>query len=220
MLCSDTLTPSGVGANSSCRGAPIGDSCMVFCAEEYRAVSNDTSTVTCAYNSSDNTVDWEGDVPLCLVVNCDVIASLRVDFSKCFSLACNETCVVHCSVGYTGVDDKNTLEFKGDSDVHLHGSESLELSTVQALAELVLPREDHFVQTDGDVSGTQMQTTAACSLCGKKGSSWATNKEVADKTILQHQVAGVGCQLRSCSRAESKSRRLGILHQRECLVSK
>ena len=104
MLCSDTLRQSGVGANSSCRGASVGDTCIVFCAEEYRAVSNDTSTVTCAYNSS-----------------CDVIASLRVDFSKCFSLTYNETCVVHCSVGYTGVDDKNTLEFIGDSDVHLHG---------------------------------------------------------------------------------------------------
>ena len=70
---------------------------MVFCAEGYQAVSNDTSTLTCAYNSSDNTVDWEGEVPLCLVVTCDVIASVRVDFSECFSLTYNETCVVRCS---------------------------------------------------------------------------------------------------------------------------
>ena len=37
-----------------------------------------------------------------------------------------------------------------------------------------------------------------------------TIKEVADKTFLQHRAAGVSCQLRSCSRAESKSRRLKI----------
>ena len=30
----------------------------------------------------------------------DIIASLRVDFSKCFSLNYNETCVVRCSVGH------------------------------------------------------------------------------------------------------------------------
>ena len=94
MLCSDTLTQSGVGVNSSCGGASIGDTCMVFCAEGYQAVPNDTSTWTCACNSSDNTVDWECEVPLCLVVTCDVNASLRVDFSECFSLTCTETCVV------------------------------------------------------------------------------------------------------------------------------
>ena len=27
-----------------------------------------------------------------------------------------------------------------------------------------LPRDDHFIQTDGNVSGTQVQTTDACSL--------------------------------------------------------
>ena len=99
------------------------------------------------------------------MVTCDIIASLRVDFLKCFSLTYNETCVVPCSIGYTGVDDKTTPEFRGDSDV-----ESLELSTGRALAECVLSCNDHFVQTDGDVSGTQVRTTAACSLW-QKGSS-------------------------------------------------
>ena len=151
MLCSDTLTHSGVGVNSSCGGATVGDTCMVFCAEGYQAVSYDTSILTCAYNSSDNTVDWEGKVPLCLVVTCDVIASSRKDFSECFSLTYNETCVVRCSVGYTGVGDKNIPEFMGDSDGHLKGSlecaeKSLELSTVRTLAERVLPCDEHFVQ--------------------------------------------------------------------------
>ena len=144
MLCSDTLTQSGVGVSSSCGGAPIGDTCMVFCAEGYQAVSNDTLTLTCTCNSSDNTVDWEGEVPLCLVVTCDVIASLRVDFSECFSLTYYETCVVRCSVGYTGVGDKNIPEFTSDSDGHFQGplecaEESLEVSTVRTLAQRVLP---------------------------------------------------------------------------------
>ena len=131
MLCSDTLIQTGVGMNSSCGGASIGDTCMVFCAEEYQAVSNDTST-------------------------CDVMASLRVDFSKCFSLTFNETCVVCCSVGYPGVDDKNTLYLQGLECTE----ESSELSTVRTLAERVLPCDDHFVQT-------QVQTTEACSLWQK-----------------------------------------------------
>ena len=57
MLGFDTLRPSGVGVNSSCGGASIGNTCMVFCVEGYQAVSNDTSIFTCAYNSSDNPVN-------------------------------------------------------------------------------------------------------------------------------------------------------------------
>ena len=91
MLGSDTLIQSGFGVNSTCGCASIGDTCPVFCAEGFQAVSNDTSILTCAYNSCDNTADWEGEVPLCLVVTCDVTASLRVDFSECFSFTCNET---------------------------------------------------------------------------------------------------------------------------------
>ena len=83
MLCPDTLIQSGVGVNSTCGGASIGDTCMVFCAEAYQVVSNDTSILTCACHSNDNTVIWEDEVPLCLVVTWDVIASLRVDFSEC-----------------------------------------------------------------------------------------------------------------------------------------
>ena len=90
------------------------------------------------------------------MVTCDVIASLTVDLSERFNLTYNETCVVHRSVGYMGVGDKNTPEFIGDSDGHLQGSlecaeESLELSTVRVLAERVLLSDDHFVQTDGDM---------------------------------------------------------------------
>ena len=84
VLCSDTLTQSGVGVNSSCGGASIGDTSMAFCTEEYQAVSNDTSTLTCAHSSSDNAVDWEGEVPLRLVVACVVIASFRVDVLRVF----------------------------------------------------------------------------------------------------------------------------------------
>ena len=62
------------------RGTLIGDTCTVFCDGGYQAILNDTPTLTCACDSSDNPVSWKGEVPLCLVVTCDVIASLRVDF--------------------------------------------------------------------------------------------------------------------------------------------
>ena len=75
--------------------------------------------------------------------------------------------------------------------------ESWELSTVRPLAERVLPQDDGFVQTDGDVSGTQVQTTAACSLW-QKGRVGQRSREAADQTTLQHQVAGVSGQLRGC----------------------
>ena len=122
MLGSDTLIQRGVGVNWPCGGASIGGTCMVFCAEVYQAVSNDTSILTCSYDSSDNTVSWEDEVPLCLVVTWDVLASLRVDFTECFSLTFNETCVVRCTVFYTLVGDKNTTECMGDNDGHFQGS--------------------------------------------------------------------------------------------------
>ena len=47
----------------------------------------------------------------------------------------------------------------------LEGAEKRpELFTVRMLVKCVLSWDDHFVQTDGDVSGTQVQTTAACSM--------------------------------------------------------
>ena len=55
MLCSDTLTQSGVGVSSTCGGAPIGDTCLVFVAEGYHAVSNDTSILTCATETATTT---------------------------------------------------------------------------------------------------------------------------------------------------------------------
>ena len=36
VLCTGTLTQSGVGVNSCCGGASIGDTCVVFCAEGYQ----------------------------------------------------------------------------------------------------------------------------------------------------------------------------------------
>ena len=62
---------------------------------------------------------------------------------------------MYCSVVDTGVGDKNTTEFRGNSDGHLQGSlecakESLELCTVRTLAERVLPCDEHFVQTDSN----------------------------------------------------------------------
>ena len=47
MPCSDASIQSGVGVNSSCGVASIGDVCMVFCIEGYQAVSNETSTLKC-----------------------------------------------------------------------------------------------------------------------------------------------------------------------------
>ena len=90
----------------SCRGASIVDTCMVFCAERYQAVSNNTSILTCSCNSRDNT-DWEGEVSFRLVITGDVFASSRVDFSECSSLTDRETSVVRYSVSDTGAGDKN-----------------------------------------------------------------------------------------------------------------
>ena len=44
----------------TCRGSSIVDAGMVFFAEEYKAVSNDTSTLTCSHSSSGNTVRLGG----------------------------------------------------------------------------------------------------------------------------------------------------------------
>ena len=106
----------------TCRGSSIVDTCMVFCAEEYQAGSNDTSTSTCSHSSSGNTVDWVGEVPLCQVATGDVIASLRVDFSECFGLTYQETSVVRHSVGDAGAGNQNHIEFLRGGHGHLHGS--------------------------------------------------------------------------------------------------
>ena len=88
MLGFDTLIPSGVGLNSSCGGASTDDTCPVFCAEGYQAVSNHTSSLMCAYDRCD-------DHPR---------LSFDIDFSQCFSLTCsrcNTKCresVVSCEV--------------------------------------------------------------------------------------------------------------------------
>ena len=46
MLSSDTPFQSIVGVNSSCEVVFIGDTCMVFCAEGYQVVSDETSVST------------------------------------------------------------------------------------------------------------------------------------------------------------------------------
>ena len=109
MLCSDTLRQSGVRMNSSCGGAFLSDTYMEFCAEECRAVSNETSTLTRACDRCAK--------PLRL--------SFGIDSSECSSLIYNEMCIVRCLVNDTGVGYKNTIELIGDSDGHLQ--DSLEL---------------------------------------------------------------------------------------------
>ena len=183
-VCCDTLTQSGLGLNSSCGGASIGDACTVFCAEGCQAVSNETSTWTCACHRCATS--------LCL--------SFGIVCSECSSLTYNETCIVRCLVGDTGVGDKNTIEFFGDSDGHLQGiaecaEESLELSTFRALVERLLSCDEHFVQTDGNESGTQVQTAAACSL-GHKGRVEPPSRKT--KRLGWHTkwlVSGVTCKI-------------------------
>ena len=150
MLSSHTLTQSGVGVNSRCRGTSIGDTCTVFCAEGYQAVSKETSALTCVCDRCAN--------PRCL--------SFGIDCSECFRIIYNETCIVRCLVGDTGVDDNDTTELKGDSDGHLQDSLGCAEES-RALAGPVLLRDDHFTRIDSNVSGTQVQTTAACSLWHK-----------------------------------------------------
>ena len=54
MLCSDTPAQSGFGVSSSCEVVFIGDTCMVFCAEGYQVVSNETSVSMRACNRWNN----------------------------------------------------------------------------------------------------------------------------------------------------------------------
>ena len=165
------------------RGTLIGDTRRVFCDGGYQAILNDIPTLTCACQCSDNMVDWEGEVPLCLEVTGDVIASLRVNFSECFRIPYNETCVVRYSVGDTRVGDRYVTEFfRGNG--HLQGSlECAEVlagsSTYRRSVECMLSWDDYFVHTDSNVSG--MQTTAVCSLwqrgrVGQSSRKWRTKR--------------------------------------------
>ena len=113
-------------------------------------------------------------------------ASLKVDFTECFSLTYNETSVVRCSVGYTGVGDKTILEAPW----------SVQRSRWNC------PPSERWPSASCLVTVTSSRQTVTCqelrckrprpALCGKR-TSWATIKEVADKTILQHQMVGVSC---------------------------
>ena len=97
---------------------------------------------------------------------------------------------------------RNTIEFTGESDGHFQGSaecaeESLELSTVRALVDRVFAWDDHFVQTDGNESGTQVQITAPCSL-RHKGRVEPPSRKRRTKRHGQHTewlVSGVSCEV-------------------------
>ena len=120
-------------------------------------------------HSRDNAVDWEGEVLLCLVVIGDVIASVGVDFSECSSLTYDETCVVRCSEGDEGAGDRNVTKFIQGSNGYVEGSlkraEVLAgLFTNRRLVTCMLSWDDHFFQIARNVSGTQVQTAAVCSL--------------------------------------------------------
>ena len=75
---------------------------------------------------------------------------------------------VCCSLfaGDTRAGDKDHTEFMRGSHGHLQDSlkcarERAELFTIRMLVKCVLSRDNNLVQTDGKVSGTQMQITAA-----------------------------------------------------------
>ena len=89
---------------------------MMFFAERYQALSNDTSPLTGSYNSRNNTVDQEGEVPLHLRITGDVFASSRVDFSDCFSLDDRETSVVLYSVSDMEAGNKNPTPMRRSFD--------------------------------------------------------------------------------------------------------
>ena len=191
----------------TCRGSSIVDTCMVFGSEEYQAVSNDTSTLTCSHSSSDNPIYWVCEVPLCRVVTGDVIASSRVDFSECFGFTCLETLVVYYSVGNTEAGDKNHTEFMRGSHGHLQGSlecagELAELFTIRMLVKCVLSWDDHFVQTDVNVSGTHVQKTAARPRWQKgrveqSSRKWRTRRFGSIKwrvSVVNYEVVHVGDQ--------------------------
>ena len=122
------------------------DTCMVFASEGYQAVLNDTRTSTCAYNSSVNTVNWADEVPLCLVVTGDIIASSRV----------------RSSMGDTGAGDRNVTEFLHSGNGHLQGclecAEALaELFTIRMLVECIctFPMAERFELSSHQGSGGQ-----------------------------------------------------------------
>ena len=151
----------------------------MFCAEGYQAVLNETSTLTCACDRCDNN--------FCL--------SFGIDFSECFSLSYNETCVIRYLVGDTGAGDRNVTEFFRGSNGHVQGSlEPAKLSTIRLSAECVLRRDDHFVQTDGDVSGTQVQTTAEGRV-EQPSRKWRTKRFCNTKwrvSVVSYEVANEG----------------------------
>ena len=137
---------------------------------------------------------------------------------------CSWTCVTGSTCVETDMGGSWQLISTGFGGHTLQGSlegaeQRAELFTIRMLVKYVLSWDDHFVQTDDNVSGTQVQTTAACSLW-QKGRVEQSSRKRRTKRFGKHQVAGVSCQLRGCSRAESKNRALGILQRHECLVSK
>ena len=127
-------------------GILIGDTCTVFCDGGYQAILNDTPTSTCACDSSDNPVNWKGEVPKFL---CSLPRGLTFP-SVSASPTMKRVFFFRCSVGHTGVSHKNIPEFTGDNDGSVLAPWGVRRSrwnftTVRTMAERVLPCDDYLV---------------------------------------------------------------------------
>ena len=146
------------------RGTIIGDTYRVF-----QATLNNIPTLTRACQSSDNTLNWEGEVPLCLRVTGHVIPFLRVVFSGCFSPPYNEMCVARSSVGDAGAGNRNVTKFFHGGHGHLPGSvERAEvlagLSNNRKSVECTSSWDDYSVLINGNGLGTRVPFIAVCRL--------------------------------------------------------
>ena len=76
--------------------------------------------------------------------------------------------------------------------------------------ERVLPRDNYFVQTQGNVSGTQGQTTAACSLW-QKGRVEQPSRKWWTKRLrnTEWRVSGVSCEVANDGRQRTDGTRRG-----------
>ena len=104
------------------------------------------------------------------------------------------------------------------------GEELAELSTIRLSAECVLPRDDHFVQTDGNVSGTRVRTTAACSLWQKgrveqPSRKWRTKRTCSTKwrvPVVSYEVANEGLRQTDGTRGGRAPSERGGRQRRAC----
>ena len=103
-------------------------------------------------------------------------------------------------VGDTGVGDKNSLWVT--ATVTFRDPRSALRSRWNCppfgrWSSAFLPRDDHFVQTDGNESGTQVQTSAPCSLW-HKGRVEPPSRKRRTKRLGWHTewlVSGVRCEV-------------------------